>query len=1138
MADAGVRGHTLSISNPILTLPAGEADQTLRRASRQENMIIDRVSEEFSGLLDLDTDVMTSPVHLWSFYGCSSPTEPNLCAGSPNSDSDQSWSDAGSPRNSANERKRSPYQGVRVKNTVKELILQKRHHDIQAQQYQFESEYPAVTHLLQGEKRQAESPSHYPAKRVRVTDGNILSACVRGENSLYDTEMLEDIGEVLSIESVSVSGCPARVCRESLSEAESVCRESLSEAESVCGPARGQESLLGLFAESESVCRESLLPLYTSCSYTHSIPARTHHVTPVVPVSFFQWQIQQEEQKLAALSPVELSARDGDGDTFLHIAVAQGRRALAYVLARKMAAIDMLDMKEHNQQSAFQVSVAADQHLIAQDLLSLGAEINTLDCWGRSPLHVCAEKGHAPTLQAIQRSVQTSGRALDVEVVNYDGLTPLHVAVLSHNAAVQEQCVSQSPALQQKRKMLSECIGTLMLMGASLETKDRKSGRTAVHMAAEEANVELLRLFLDQPSYLAIINAKAFSGNTALHMASALQGRQAQVEAVRLLMRRGADPSAKNLENEQPAQLVPEGPLGEQFPLTLFLLFSTVSTHPVPQFPLTLFLLFSTVSTHPVPQFPLTLFLLFSTVSTHPVPPLLHSPCSSSSPPFPLTLFLLFSTVYTDPVPPLLHSPCSSSSPPFTLTLSLLFSTVYTHPVPPLLYSPCSSSSPPFTLTLFLLFSTHPVPPLLHPVPSLLHSPCSSSSPLTLFLLFSTLFLLFSTHPVPPLLHSPCSSSSPLTLFLLFSTLFLLFSTHPVPPLLHPVPPLLHSTCSSSSPPCSSSSPLTLFLLFSTLFLLFSTHPVLPLLHSPCSSSSPLTLFLLFSTHPVPPLLHPVPPLLHSTCSSSSPLTVPPLLHSPFLLFSTLFLLFSAHPVPPLLHSPFLLFSSFTHPVPPLLQFPLTLFLLFSTHPVPPLLHRFNSPCSSSSPPFTLTLFLLFSTHPVPPLLHRLHSHCSSSSPPFTLTLFLLFSTHPFPPLLHPVPPLLHSPFSSSSPPCSSSSPLTLFLLFSTLFLLLHSPCSSSSPPCSSSSPQFHSPCSSFSTLFLLFSAHPVPPLLHSPCSSSSPLTLFLLFSTHPVPLLLHSPCSSSSPQFHSPCSSSSPQVRRILKGKGVQSRS
>jgi len=67
-------------------------------------MIIDGVSEEFSGLLDRDSDVMTSPVQLWSFYGCSSPTEANL---SPNSDSDpdQTWSDAGSPRNSVNGRK-------------------------------------------------------------------------------------------------------------------------------------------------------------------------------------------------------------------------------------------------------------------------------------------------------------------------------------------------------------------------------------------------------------------------------------------------------------------------------------------------------------------------------------------------------------------------------------------------------------------------------------------------------------------------------------------------------------------------------------------------------------------------------------------------------------------------------------------------------------------------------------------------------------------------------------------------------------------------------------------------------------------------------------------------------------------------
>ncbi|XP_042572947.1 NF-kappa-B inhibitor zeta [Cyprinus carpio] len=476
-------------------------------------MIIDRVSEGLSGVLDRDSDVMTSPVDLLSFYGCASPAEPNL------SDSEQSWSSASSPQNSDSveahsARRPSRYQGVRVKNTVKELILQKRHHS-QAQQYQVENECPAVIHALQRTRRELENLCLCPGKRLRVADP---FPC--GENMFCDAEMLEDIGDVLSIESVTVRGFPQDLCADA-------------------------QSHLNTFPSSSGLS-----------------------LTAAPPVSFFQWQIQQEEERLAALSHMELTARDADGDTYLHIAVAQGRRALAYVLARRMAAIGMLDMKEHNDQSAFQVSVAADQHLIAQDLLLLGAELNTRDCWGRAPLHVCAEKGHCSTLQAIQRSVQTSGRLVNVEVVNYDGLTPLHVAVLSHNAVLQELSrgppCAQSPVLLQKRKLLAECVNTLLLMGASLEAKDCKSGRTALHMAAEEANVELLRLFLDQSTYCPVINAKAFSGNTALHMASALQGRLTQPDAVRLLLRRGADPSTKNLEHEQPVQLVPDGPLGDQ----------------------------------------------------------------------------------------------------------------------------------------------------------------------------------------------------------------------------------------------------------------------------------------------------------------------------------------------------------------------------------------------------------------------------------------------------------------------------------------------------------------------------------------------------------------------------------------------
>ncbi|XP_078513935.1 NF-kappa-B inhibitor zeta isoform X2 [Lissotriton helveticus] len=254
--------------------------------------------------------------------------------------------------------------------------------------------------------------------------------------------------------------------------------------------------------------------------------------------SFFHWQLDQEESKMANISREQLLAQDTDGDTFLHIAVAQGRRALSYVLARKMTAINELDIKEHNNQSALQVAVAANQHLIVQDLVGLGARVNTADCWGRTPLHVCAEKGYSQVLQVIQKGVIGSNQYVDAEATNYDGITPLHCAVMSHNAAIHELPRSlqpHSPEAQDlllKSKRLIDTIRCLIQMGASVETR-------------------------------------AYNGNTALHVVASLHHQLTQLDAVRLLMRKGADPSMRNLENEQPIHLVAEGPLGEQIKRTL-----------------------------------------------------------------------------------------------------------------------------------------------------------------------------------------------------------------------------------------------------------------------------------------------------------------------------------------------------------------------------------------------------------------------------------------------------------------------------------------------------------------------------------------------------------------------------------------
>uniref|UniRef100_A0A3Q3WR07 Uncharacterized protein n=1 Tax=Mola mola TaxID=94237 RepID=A0A3Q3WR07_MOLML len=282
------------------------------------------------------------------------------------------------------------------------------------------------------------------------------------------------------------------------------------------------------------------------------------HVSPraEAKMTLFHWQIEREEWRLGGISPELLNIQDRDGDTCLHIAVAQGKRALAYVLATKMAGCGSLDLKERNGQTALQIAAATDQHLLVRDLLSHGAQVNTWDLWGRSPLHVCAEKGHFLSLQV---------------TFNFDGLTPLHTAVMSHNAVVRERriiknlCLYRKTELAKKRWIYVQCVKILLLMGASFGTM--RSGRTCVHMASEEANVELLRIFLRQSSSHWVINM--FNGNTALHVASALQNHKSQVEAVKLLLMRGADPNARNLENELPSQLLPEWPTAEKVRLLL-----------------------------------------------------------------------------------------------------------------------------------------------------------------------------------------------------------------------------------------------------------------------------------------------------------------------------------------------------------------------------------------------------------------------------------------------------------------------------------------------------------------------------------------------------------------------------------------
>ncbi|KAI4559155.1 hypothetical protein MJG53_020959, partial [Ovis ammon polii x Ovis aries] len=297
---------------------------------------------------------------------------------------------------------------------------------------------------------------------------------------------------------------------------------------------------------------------------------------------------------MLALGPQKLLAQDEEGDTLLHLFAARGLRWAAYAAAEMLQAYRHLDIREHKGKTPLLVAAAANQPLIVEDLLNLGAEPNATDHRGRSVLHVAATYGlprvlsvcpfgrwdewdgldcldpdfqgymawrdSKPALCLLLQAVINSGVRVDIEARDFEGLTPLHTAILALNVAMHPPDL-YPPVLSTQAQDRLACVKMLLHMGADHTSQEIKSNKTVLHLAVQAANPTLVQLLLALPQgdLRAFVNMKAH-GNTALHMAAALPPGPAQEAIVRRLLAAGADPTLRNLENEQPVHLLRPGP--------------------------------------------------------------------------------------------------------------------------------------------------------------------------------------------------------------------------------------------------------------------------------------------------------------------------------------------------------------------------------------------------------------------------------------------------------------------------------------------------------------------------------------------------------------------------------------------------
>ncbi|XP_044291196.1 NF-kappa-B inhibitor delta [Varanus komodoensis] len=275
-------------------------------------------------------------------------------------------------------------------------------------------------------------------------------------------------------------------------------------------------------------------------------------------------ELAQARARIQNMDLAHLLQQDEDGDMLLHLLVAQGHRPLAYAAAETLRDCGQLDVKEHRGKTPLLVAAAANQANIVKDLILLGADVNAVDQKGQTVLHLGATYG----LPSVIEAVLLTNNPVNVEARNFEGLTPLHCAVIAHNTALQAEGLE--PLFQHRLQSLLLCIRLLLQLRADYKSQDLKSSKTILHLAVQAANLPLIEFLLRLPGQELqnFVNMKAH-GNTALHMAAGLHGHPHQEQIVRLLLQHGADPSARNLENEQPVHLLAPGTATEQLRLLL-----------------------------------------------------------------------------------------------------------------------------------------------------------------------------------------------------------------------------------------------------------------------------------------------------------------------------------------------------------------------------------------------------------------------------------------------------------------------------------------------------------------------------------------------------------------------------------------
>uniref|UniRef100_A0A8C9Z7J6 Transient receptor potential cation channel, subfamily A, member 1b n=1 Tax=Sander lucioperca TaxID=283035 RepID=A0A8C9Z7J6_SANLU len=252
---------------------------------------------------------------------------------------------------------------------------------------------------------------------------------------------------------------------------------------------------------------------------------------------------------LCIATGAKVDQQQNDRSTPLHLACTQGATEVVKLMLSSFDQVeDIINLTDGACQTPLHRATIFDHTDLAEYLISLGADLNSIDCKGNSPLLLAASCGAWKTVTLLL------SKGANVNVKDRSGCNFLHLTILQPKGLKNlPEEVLQSVAV----KALLSCednegctplhyacrlgihdsvknmLGLSGQVGLSYKSKDKKS---ALHFAAQYGRLNTCQRLLETITDSRLLNEGDERGLTPLHLAS----KEGHTKVVQLLLRKGA----------------------------------------------------------------------------------------------------------------------------------------------------------------------------------------------------------------------------------------------------------------------------------------------------------------------------------------------------------------------------------------------------------------------------------------------------------------------------------------------------------------------------------------------------------------------------------------------------------------------